>query len=135
MYNFIIKILTMKIMYKPMNVHLVYIFNLKQITMYSNCITKLFLCMDSMHMLFISTHVISVIQSYTVYIKSFEGENFHGFHGFLLPMNVLPLKIFLEYRCHPITTQSMVPPGLKFSTAKVFPTYQALVMNCESFPT
>jgi len=27
----------------------------------------------------------------------FEGENYRGFHGFLLTVNVLPLKIFLEY--------------------------------------
>jgi len=59
----------------------------------------------------------------TVCVKSFEGENFCGFSGFLLTANILPLKIFLEYRCRPVTTQSMVPPGLKFSTAKVFPTY------------
>jgi len=61
-------------------------------------------------------------------------ENFHGFHGILLTVNVLPLKFFHKYWQCPLTTQSMVPPGLKFSTAKVFPTYQALVMNCESFP-
>jgi len=40
---------------------------------------------------------------YTVCIKLFEGENFHGFCGFLLIANVLPLKIFLEYRCCPLT--------------------------------
>jgi len=57
----------------------------------------------------------------TVYVKSFEGENFHSFRGFLLTANVLPLKIFLEYQHHPLTTQSMVPPGLK-------------VLNHESFP-
>jgi len=62
------------------------------------------------------------------------GENFCSFHGFFLMANVLPLKIFLEYQHHPLTTQSMVPPGLKFATAKVFPTYLALVINCESFP-
>ena len=28
-----------------------------------------------------------------------RGGNFCNFHGFLLTMNVLPLKIFLEYRC------------------------------------
>jgi len=61
--------------------------------------------------------------AYTVYVKSFEGENFHGFHRFLLTTNVLPLKIFLEYQRRPLTTQSMVLPGLKFSTTKVFPTY------------
>jgi len=55
--------------------------------------------------------VLLVIMS-TVYIKSFKGENFCGFCGFLLTTNVLPLKIFLEYQCHPLTTQSMVPPGL-----------------------
>jgi len=44
----------------------------------------------------------------------------NGFHRFLLTANVLPLRIFLEYWCHPLTTQSMVPPGLKFSTTKVF---------------
>jgi len=60
---------------------------------------------------------------HTVYVKSFEGENFCGFHKFLLTANVLPLKIFLEYWHCPLTTQSMIPPGLKFSTAKVFPTY------------
>jgi len=59
----------------------------------------------------------------TIYVKSFERENFHGFHGFLLTVNVLPLKIFIEYQHCPITTQSMVPPGLKFSTVKVFLTY------------
>jgi len=48
----------------------------------------------------------------TVYVKSFEGENFNGFCGFLLTVNVLPLKIFLEYWCHPLTTQSVVPPHL-----------------------
>ena len=37
--------------------------------------------------------------------------------------NVLPLKIFLEYQLCPLTKQSMVPSGLKFSTTKVFPTY------------
>jgi len=63
------------------------------------------------------------IISHTVYAKSFEGENFCGFHGFLLTTNILPLKIFLEYQCCPLITQSLVPPGLKFSTAKVFPTY------------
>jgi len=42
---------------------------------------------------------------------------------FLLTTNVLPLKFFLEYWHHPLITQSMVPPGLKFSTVKVFPTY------------
>jgi len=52
----------------------------------------------------------------TVYVKSFEGRNFRGF---LLTTNVLPLKIW----CCPLTSQSMVPPGLKFSMAKVFPTY------------
>jgi len=64
-----------------------------------------------------------IVYIHTVYIKSFEGENFHGFCGLLLTTNVLPLKIFLEYQHHPLTTQSMVPPGLKFSTTKVFPTY------------
>jgi len=38
-----------------------------------------------------------------------QGENFHGFRGFLLTANVLPLKIFLEYRYRPLTTRSMVP--------------------------
>jgi len=32
----------------------------------------------------------------TVYVKPFKGENLHGFCGFLLTTNVLPLKIFLE---------------------------------------
>jgi len=63
------------------------------------------------------------VQAYTVYVKSFEGENFRGFHEFLLTANVLPLKIFLEYQCRPLSTQNMVPPSLKFSTAKIFPTY------------
>jgi len=31
---------------------------------------------------------------------------------FLLTENVLPLEIFLEYWRRPLTTQSMVPPGL-----------------------
>jgi len=43
----------------------------------------------------------------TVYIKSFKGKNFHGFHGFLLTANVLLLKILLEYWSHSLTTQSM----------------------------
>ena len=30
----------------------------------------------------------------TVYVKTFKGENFCGFRGFLLNTNVLPLKIF-----------------------------------------
>jgi len=64
-----------------------------------------------------------ITQCYTVYLKSFEGENFHGFHGFLLTVNVLPLKFFLECWRHPLTTQSMVSPGPKFPTVKVFPTY------------
>jgi len=71
---------------------------------------------------------------HTVYVKSFKGENYHSFRGFLLTANVLPLKFFLEYQCHPLTTQSMVQPGLKFSITKVFPTYYALVMNRKSFP-
>jgi len=45
----------------------------------------------------------------TICIKSFDGENFRRF---LLTVNVLPLKIFLEYWHRPLTTQSMVPPGL-----------------------
>jgi len=57
---------------------------------------------------------------YTVYVKSFKGENFHGF---LLTAKVLPLKIFLEYWHCPSTTRSMVLPGLKFLTAQVFLTY------------
>ena len=56
----------------------------------------------------------------TIYVKSFEGENFHGFCGFLLTVNALLLKIFLEYQCRPLATQSMIPPGLKFSTTKDF---------------
>jgi len=58
-----------------------------------------------------------------------QGGNFRDFCGFLLTTNVLPLKIFLEYRRRPLTTQSMVPPGLKFSTAKVFPTYILSLSN------
>jgi len=63
------------------------------------------------------------MKKYTVYVKSFKVENFHGFHGFLLTANVLPLKIFLEYWHHPLTTQSMVSPGLNFATTEVFPKY------------
>jgi len=41
------------------------------------------------------------------YVKSFEGENFHSFHKFLLTANVSTLKIFFEYwRCPP-TTQAL----------------------------
>ena len=47
---------------------------------------------------------------YTVYVKSFEGENFRGFCRILLTANILPWKIFLECWCCPLTTQSMVPP-------------------------
>jgi len=66
----------------------------------------------------------SLLESaYTVYVKSFEGENFHGFSRFLLTANVLPLKIFLEYQLRPLTIQSIVPPGLKFLIVNVFPTY------------
>jgi len=57
----------------------------------------------------------------TAYVKSFEGENFHVFHGFLLTMNVLPLKIFLEYRHCPLTIQRH---GTTWS----------YVLNCKSFP-
>jgi len=64
--------------------------------------------------------VVVVFIVVTIYVKLFEGENFRRF---LLTANVLPLKIFLEYRHCPLTTQSMVSPGLKFSTTKVFPTY------------
>ena len=49
---------------------------------------------------------------YTVYIKSFEEENFCGFRGFLLTVNVLPLRVFLEYWRRPLTTQRMVSPHL-----------------------
>jgi len=59
---------------------------------------------------------------YTVYVKSFKGENFYDFCRFLLTANVLSLKIFLEYQLCPLTIQSTVPAGLKFSKAKVFPT-------------
>jgi len=72
-----------------------------------------------MYYIYVCMYVIT-----TVYVKSFEEEKLsHGFCRFLLTANVLPLKIFLEYPRHPLTTQSMVPPGLKFSTTKVFPTY------------
>jgi len=47
-----------------------------------------------------------------VYVKSFEGENFCSFRGFLLTANVLPLKIFLAYQHCPLTTKSMVLPCL-----------------------
>jgi len=62
--------------------------------------------------MYLTIRMISNLGSTTVYVKSFEGESFHGFCGFLLTANVLPLKIFLEYRHRPPTTQSMVPPGL-----------------------
>ena len=45
------------------------------------------------------------------------------FFGIFLTANVLLLKIFLQISVSPLTTQSMVPSGLKFSTVKVFPTY------------
>jgi len=63
----------------------------------------------------------TILLEYTIYIKSFKGENFHGFRGILLTANVLPLKFFHKYQRCPLTTQSMVPPGLK-------------VLNHESFP-
>jgi len=69
-----------------------------------------------------NTCVYGIIKN-TVYVKSFEGENFHGFCKLLLTVNVLPLKIFLEYWHCTLTTLSMVPPSLKFLTAKVFSTY------------
>jgi len=62
------------------------------------------------------------------YIKSFKGKNFCGFHGFLLTTNVLPLKIFLEYWGHPLTTQSMIPPCLINNE-------QSIEMLCGMWPT
>jgi len=66
---------------------------------------------------------VSYLMINIIYVKSFEGENFCSFRAFLLTANVLPLKFFLIYQRYPLTTQSMVPPGLTFSTVKVFPTY------------
>ena len=40
------------------------------------------------------TKVYNIPYSY-IYDKMFEGENFHGFCGFLLTVNVLPLNILL----------------------------------------
>jgi len=73
------------------------------------------------YVLFICDNIIFYDEC-TVCVKSFEGESC-GFCRFLLTANVLPLKIFLEYQRRSLTTQNMVPSGLKFSTAKVFPTY------------
>ena len=67
--------------------------------------------------------MLRIATEHTTYVKSFERENFCGFCGFLLTVNVLPLKFFLEYQRRPLTTQSMVPPGLTFSTMKAFSTY------------
>jgi len=64
----------------------------------------------------------------TIYVKSFEGENFRSFHRFLLTANVLPLKIFLEYWHCPLTTQSMVPSGLINNK-------QSVEMLCGTWPT
>jgi len=63
------------------------------------------------------------IFQWLLYTLNYLRGKFSQFCGFLLIANVLPLKIFLEYRCHPLTTQSTVPPGLKFSTTKVFLAY------------
>jgi len=52
-----------------------------------------------------------------------RGGKLFWFSQILLTVNILPLKIFLECQPHPLTAQSMVPSGLKLSTAKVFPTY------------
>ena len=38
---------------------------------------------------------ITGVLKHTVYDKTFEGENFRGFRGFLPNTNVLPLKVFL----------------------------------------
>jgi len=40
------------------------------------------------------------------------GGKLSWFLWILLTTNVLPLKIFLEYQCRPLTTQSMLPPCL-----------------------
>jgi len=64
----------------------------------------------------------------TIYVNSFEGENFCGSHGFLLTMNIIPLKVFLEYRHHPLTTQSMV-------LCRVINNEQSIEMLCGTWPT
>ena len=57
---------------------------------------------------YIIIQLCSYILYNTVYVKSFERENFHGCCGFLLNANFLPLKNFFKYWCCPLTTQSMV---------------------------
>ena len=37
------------------------------------------------------------IYAYTVYGKTFEGENFHGFHGFSANCESFPLESFAVY--------------------------------------
>jgi len=74
---------------------------------------------------------------YTIFVKSFKGGNFCGFRGFLLTANVLPLKNFLECQCHPLTTQSMVPPHLTNNeqSIKMLPWHGGHGLPCYHFLT
>jgi len=63
-----------------------------------------------------------VLKSSIVYVKIIRGEKFSWFSQIFVNHECFTIEIFLENQRHPLTTQNMVPPGLK-STTKVFPTY------------
>jgi len=67
-------------------------------------------------------HCVKIHITYCI-CQIIRGEKLSWFLWIFANCECFTIEIFLEYQCHLLTTQSIVPPGLKFSTVKVFPTY------------